>query len=150
MRHTKPPPTTDAMSSWRGPLPSSDYRHDVPVFDRGSFEPVNDDLKAGLNTGAGGGLPPMRRSDVDRRPVRRVVTGGLLGDPRPGRCNRVAGKAPDCEESLVKERSDEAYRLLGEEPPANNYALKDLDQVKARLERLRPRRYVPPFKDAAE
>lgn len=74
------------------------------------------------------------------------MTGRVLGDPRPGR----AGRAPDCEDSLRAERSEEAYRLLGKEPPSSDrYAILDLDTVRNRVELLKPRRYRP-FKEAAE
>lgn len=74
------------------------------------------------------------------------MTGRLLGDPKPGR----AGRAPDCEDSLKVERSEEAYRLLGKEPPGSDrYAVLDLDEVRSRLDRLRPRRWLP-VKEAAE
>jgi hypothetical protein len=37
-----------------------------------------------------GGVPfSMRRTDQDRKPPRRVLTGLLLGDPRPDRLERA-------------------------------------------------------------
>lgn len=122
---------------------------ETPVFDRGRFAPVNPAIRAGLKINTSNQvaeLPARYRTAADRREARRVVTARLLGDPKPGR----AGRAPDCEESLRRERSDEAYRLLGKEPPANNYAELDLERVKSDLDRLAPRRWRPPFTAAAE
>jgi hypothetical protein len=103
-------------------------------------------IRAGVSIRSGGELPARYRTAADRTPARKVVTGRLLGDPPPHR----AGKAPDCEESLRKERSDEAYRLLGREPPDSEYGILDLETVRAQRDRLAPRRWRPPFKEAAE
>jgi hypothetical protein len=112
----------------------------LPVFDRGQVDPGDE----GLNSGREVKLSRRFRTAADRLPG-KAVTQRLLGDPRPGR----AGRAPDCEDSLRAERSAEAYRLMGQEPPQDGYGVKDLDRVKARLELLKPRRWRP-MKDAAE
>jgi hypothetical protein len=72
--------------------------------------------------------------------VPRIVTARYFRDPPPWR----AGRAPDCEDSLRAQASDEAYRLMGKEPPTAGYALLDLDTVRDRAERLAPRRWTPP------
>lgn len=122
---------------------------DIPVFDRGSDDvPIHPAAAAGLSTNAGPDFswPRRYRTAADRLPG-QVVTARILGDPRPDR----AGRAPDCEESLKVERSLEAYRLLGKEPPEHDrYGRLDLDEVRRRLDALAPRRYRPIFKEAAE
>lgn len=118
---------------------------DVPVFDRADRLPHDPETDLGLETATG--FRPRRRTGADRAPAGRVVTGTVLGDPKPER----AGRAPDCEESLRLERSKEAYRLLGKEPPGHDdYGVLDLDEVRSRQELLKPRRWQPPFKAAAE
>lgn len=118
----------------------------MPVFDRGDFEPLSGEVRAGLTGQAGRTeLRSRFRTAADRR-AGVAVTGRMLGDPKPTR----AGQAPDCEDSRKVERSDEAYRLMGKEPPSSDrYALLDLDEVRARAELLKPRRYRP-FREAAE
>lgn len=113
----------------------------LPVFDRGDFAPVNRQPRAA------DGASPVRlvRTRADRQPARETVTAKLMGDPPPDR----AGRALDCEDSLRAERSAEAYRLLGREPPNDGYATLDLEQVRERIDRLAPRRWRP-RKDAAE
>lgn len=123
-------------------------RREMPVFDRGKFAPADPEIRAGMPTGKytkGVQGPARYRTAADRTPG-RLVTAKVLGDPAPGR----AGKAPDCEDSRRAEQSREAYRLLGKEPPQEGYGVMDLEAVKDRLDRLAPRRWKPPFRDAAE
>lgn len=129
------------------PLPGHHSPTDIPIFDRGVFEPVNPEVRIGFADRTRHGEDWRSHHLTRRLAATRTVTGAMLGDPKPGR----AGRAPDCEDSRKRERSDEAYRLLGREPPENGYGSLDLDQVKTRLERLKPRRWTPPhLRDAAE
>lgn len=120
---------------------------DTPVFDRSLIGVnINAELNIGLTVGAGGAVPPMHRTAADRQPARETVTARILGDPPAHR----AGRAPDCEDSLRAERSIEAYRLLGLEPPNHErYAVMDLDAAQERMRRLAPRRWKPRI-EAAE
>lgn len=55
---------------------------EMPVFDRGC-PTINPYARIGLNAAAGGRetTSPIRRTELDRRPPRSVVTAQLMGDP---------------------------------------------------------------------
>jgi hypothetical protein len=118
--------------------------HELPVFDRGGAA-WDGAIRAGFTPA--GSLEiyrGRRRVAADRRPG-VAVTARLLGDPKPGR----AGRAPDCEDSRRSEESEQAYRLLGKEPPTHGrYAVLSLDEARDRAEILRPRRYRPAMQAA--
>ena len=110
----------------------------MPVFDRGSFYPMDAPSLRRPVLGSSASFPRYRTA-ADRVQPKAVVTALVLKDPPPAR----AGRAPDCEDSRLAERSAEVSKLLGREPRIDDRGGDNLKSILADAARLAPRRWRP-------